>query len=193
MEREDELATIAAAIASCERCALCRTRTNTVPGEGNPDSGIMFIGEGPGRDEDLTGRPFVGRAGQLLDKMLASIGLDRSKVYIANIVKCRPPNNRTPEDGEQNACIGYLRAQYRVIRPKVVVCLGGTAARKLIDPSIRITRDRGQWHLKQGVWFLPTYHPSFLLRETDELHVRKREAWEDLLLLSDKLKSLSQD
>lgn len=193
MTREEELAEIASRIAGCRRCRLCETRTNTVPGEGNPYAGLLFVGEAPGHDEDVQGRPFVGKAGQLLDRMLASVNLDREKAYIANVIKCRPPNNRTPEPDEQTACIPFLRAQYSVIRPKIVVCLGATAARKLIDPNIRITRDRGQWTEKGGVWFLPTYHPSFLLRENSDQHRRKYEAWQDLLLLSDKLKTMVQE
>lgn len=166
----------------CAKCRLCETRTNVVPGEGNPNAVIMFIGEGPGRDEDLSGRPFVGAAGRLLDKMLGAIGLSREEVYIANVVKCRPPNNRTPEESEAAACMPYLRGQFALIRPKIIVCLGATAAKYIYDPDIRITRDRGVWKNSKGVWILPTYHPAALLRDES----KKRAAWEDMKKLKEK-------
>ena len=144
---------------------------------------LMFIGEGPGQQEDLTGRPFVGAAGQLLDKMLAAIGLTREQVYICNIVKCRPPNNRVPEPDERAVCMDYLRQQVALVRPKIIVCLGSTPARALLGEDVRITRDRGVWHLKKGVWFMPTFHPAALLRDLD----KKRPAWEDFKAIRDKL------
>jgi len=183
---EQKLNNLASHLVGCERCGLCRGRTHTVFGEGNPKATVMFVGEGPGQEEDLQGRPFVGPAGQLLDRMLASIGLSRSDVYIANVVKCRPPHNRNPEPDEAEACLPFLRMQYALIRPKIIVCLGSVAARNLIDPSIRITRDRGKWIEKGGVLFLPTYHPAALLRDTG----KKREAWQDLQMLSEKLKTM---
>ncbi|MDL2258557.1 uracil-DNA glycosylase [Eubacteriales bacterium OttesenSCG-928-K08] len=162
-------------IADCRACDLCQTRTNIAFGEGNKNADILFIGEGPGREEDLQGRPFVGPAGQLLDKMLAAIGLYREDVYIANIVKCRPPQNRVPLEEEANACITYLRAQTALIKPRIIVCLGATAAKYVYDKDVRITRDRGHWKQKNGVYILPTYHPAALLRDPPKKH----EAWAD--------------
>lgn len=174
------------AVRGCRRCPLCQYRTNVVPGEGNRNASLMFIGEGPGRDEDLSGRPFVGAAGQLLDKMIAAIGIKREDVYIANIVKCRPPGNRVPKEEEAKACIPYLRRQVYLIRPKVIVCLGATALRYVIDPEARITRVRGQWVERKGYWLIPTYHPAALLRDP----AKKYEAWEDFKKIRDKLKEL---
>ena len=176
------------ALGQCERCGLCQRRTHVVPGEGTRNADVMFIGEGPGQVEDETGRPFVGPAGQLLDRMLAAIGLDRTQVYIANIVKCRPPGHRVPGDDEAAACIPYLREQFRLIRPKILVCLGRTAAMHIIRPDIRITRERGIWVEKKGTWILPTYHPSALLR--DETNMKKREAWADMKSLRMKMQEL---
>ncbi len=173
---------------SCRGCALCSSRTNAVPGEGNKQSPVLFVGEGPGQVEDETGRPFVGPAGQLLDKMLAAIGLSREDVYIANVVKCRPPRNREPFPEEMQACLPFLRAQFLLIRPKIIVCLGRISAQALIDPELRITKARGIWQEKKGVLFLPTYHPSALLR--DETGDKKRQAWEDMKALRDKMKEL---
>ncbi len=173
-------------IESCEACGLAKTRNHTVPGMGNPKAKIMLVGEGPGRDEDLQGLPFVGAAGQLLDKMLAAIDLDRNQVYIANVVKCRPPANRTPLEEEAQACLPYLRAQTALVRPQIIVCLGKTAARYIYDEDIRITRDRGQWRVKKGVWVMPTYHPAALLRDAS----KKREAWEDFKAIAAKYKQL---
>lgn len=179
------------ALMQCQRCGLCQRRKNVVPGEGNRKAEILFIGEGPGQVEDETGRPFVGPAGQLLDRMLAAIGLNREEVYIANIVKCRPPGNRVPTDEEAEACIPYLREQFRLIRPKIIVCLGRTAAMHVIRRDIRITRERGQWVKKAGIWILPTYHPSALLR--DETNMKKREAWEDMKSLRAKLEEVRKE
>ncbi len=171
-------------IRACNRCGLCQGRTNAVPGEGNRNADILFIGEGPGQVEDETGRPFVGPAGQLLDKMLAAIDLSREQVYIANIVKCRPPRNRVPTDEEAAICMPYLREQFKLIRPKIIVTLGSTAGKYIIKPDLRITREHGQWTQRAGVWMLPTYHPSALLR--DETNQKKREAWEDLKKLRER-------
>jgi len=151
---------------SCTKCDLHKTRTNVVVGVGNRCSEVLFIGEGPGESEDLKGEPFVGRAGVLLDEMLSIIGLSRDKnIYIANIVKCRPPNNRDPNDTERAACIGWLRAQYAAIKPKIVVCLGRVAATELIDRQFKITLEHGKWFDKDGVKFMALFHPAALLRD----------------------------
>lgn len=149
----------------CRRCSLGETRTNLVFGVGNRQAEVMFIGEGPGRDEDLQGVPFVGKAGQLLDDMLSIIDLDRTQVYIANIVKCRPPNNRDPLTVEQEACIKWLRQQTRLISPKIIVCLGRIAAKRIIDEDFSITRQHGQWIEKGGIHMMAMYHPAALLRD----------------------------
>ena len=171
----------------CERCLLSKGRHCVVPGEGNPHADVMFVGEGPGHEEDLAGRPFVGPAGQLLTKMLAAIDLSRENVYITNIVKCRPPGNRNPEENEAEACLPFLRAQTALIRPKIIVCLGKVAATYIYSREVRITRDRGRWVEKKGVWILPTYHPAALLRDP----AKKRETWEDLKSLKKKMEELS--
>lgn len=168
---------------ACRRCGLADTRTNVVFGEGNPEAEVMCIGEGPGEQEDLTGRPFVGRAGQFLDEMLSIIDLDRSRYFIGNMVKCRPPQNRDPLNTEIEACIGYLRNQVALIRPKIIVCLGRIAATRLIREDFKITREHGQWFEKAGVHMMAMYHPSALLRDP-----RKRpEAFEDLKKLQAKI------
>ena len=171
------------AVGACEKCRLCQTRKHVVLGEGDPHAALMFIGEGPGQQEDETGRPFVGAAGQLLDRMLAAIGLTRAQVYICNIVKCRPPQNRVPEPDERAACLDYLRQQVALVRPKVIVCLGSTPPRALLGEDMRITRDRSTWQLRKGVWFMPTFHPAALLRDQD----KKRPAWEDFKAIRAKL------
>lgn len=178
--------TLLAEIAACERCRLCERRTQAVPGEGDPHADLMCIGEGPGREEDAQGRPFVGAAGLLLEKMLAAIGRTRADVYIANAVKCRPPDNRVPEPDEIAACLPFLRAQVALIRPRVIVLLGATALKAVLSPDMRITRDRGQWVERKGVWFMPTFHPAALLRDES----KKRPVWEDLKAVRDKLASL---
>ena len=170
----------------CQKCGLAETRTNVVFGEGARDAEVMFIGEGPGEQEDRTGRPFVGRAGQLLDDMLAMIDLKREKVFIGNMVKCRPPQNRDPLHIEQEACIGYLRNQVALLKPKIIVCLGRIAAMKLIKEDFKITREHGQWIEKAGVWMMAMYHPSALLRDP-----RKRpESFEDLKSLQAKIREV---
>ena len=173
-------------VARCGLCGLCRGITHKVPGQGNRTSPLMLIGEGPGQAEDEQGLAFVGAAGQLLTRMLASIQIDREKVYICNIVKCRPPYNRIPTEEEARACMLHLRIQTALIRPKVIVLLGSTAAKYTLDPDIRITRARGQWTERKGVWMLPTYHPSALLRD----ETKKRDAWEDMKALKRKLEEL---
>lgn len=154
--------------AACEQCNKCRlgeTRTNLVFGVGNPNADILFIGEGPGENEDLQGQPFVGRSGQLLDKMLADIGLYRdSNIYIANIVKCRPPQNRDPQPDEQDMCINWLREQTRLIKPKIIVCLGRIAAQRIIDPNFRVTKEHGIFTERKGYYLMGTFHPAALLR-----------------------------
>ena len=170
----------------CQKCGLAETRTNVVFGEGARDAEVMFIGEGPGEQEDRTGRPFVGRAGQLLDDMLAMIDLKREKVFIGNMVKCRPPQNRDPLNIEQEACIGYLRNQVALLKPKIIVCLGRIAAMKLIKEDFKITREHGQWLEKAGVWMMAMYHPSALQRDP-----RKRpESFEDLKSLQAKIREV---
>lgn len=169
---------------NCRRCGLCETRTNVVVGVGNPRSKVMFIGEGPGENEDLQGEPFVGRGGQLLDKMLAAVDLDRkTNVYIANIVKCRPPKNRDPLPEEQEACIGWLRRQTALIKPKIIVCLGRVAACRLISPEFKVTREHGQFIEKNGVWMMGTLHPAAVLR----VPAKKPEWFEDFLALREKI------
>ena len=166
----------------CNACGLCENRRNVVFGVGNRNADIMFIGEGPGEQEDLKGEPFVGAAGKLLDDMLSIIDLDRSKCYIANIVKCRPPQNRDPLDTEQDACIGYLKNQVALIRPKIIVCLGRIAARRIIEPEYKITRDHGTWIERNGVWITSLYHPSALLRDLS----KRPDTFEDLIIIRNK-------
>ena len=168
---------------NCRRCPLAATRTNVVFGEGDPHAKLMFIGEGPGADEDRLGRPFVGRAGQLLDKMIAAMRFRREEVYIANVVKCRPPGNRVPTPEEAARCIGYLERQIRFIRPEVIVLLGATAATFLLDRREGITKLRGIWTEYHGIPVMPTFHPAFLLRQESA----KREAWHDLQMVMAKL------
>ena len=167
----------------CRRCPLAATRTNVVFGEGDPHAKLMFIGEGPGADEDRLGRPFVGRAGQLLDKMIAAMHLKREEVYIANVVKCRPPGNRVPTPEEAARCIGYLERQIKFIRPQVIVLLGATAVTFLLDRREGITKLRGIWQDYNGIPVMPTFHPAFLLRQESA----KREAWHDLQQVMAKL------
>ena len=171
---------------SCTKCGLCETRNNVVFGVGPRDADVMFIGEGPGEQEDLKGEPFVGAAGMLLDDMLSIIDLSRENCYIANIVKCRPPRNRDPLETEQDACIGYLRNQTALIKPKIIVCLGRIAAKRLIDPDYRITRQHGQWVKKGEIWMTAIYHPSALLRDVD----KRPETFEDLLSIRAKLREI---
>ena len=169
------------AIQGCLACPLGAGRLRFVFGEGNPSAQLMFIGEGPGRDEDLQGRPFVGKAGELLDKMIGALGLDRSQVYIANVVKCRPPDNRTPAPAEAQRCVGYLRRQIELIRPSVIVTLGATPLRELLGVQTGITRIRGQWQqldMLGGLPVMPTFHPAYVLRQyTQDV---RRAVWADL-------------
>ncbi len=170
----------------CRNCALADTRTNVVFGVGALDAEILLIGEGPGQSEDEQGVPFVGRAGQLLDDMLEIIGLDRTKVYIANIVKCRPPQNRDPLNVEQDACIGWLRRQTALLRPKMIVCLGRIAAKAIIKEDFRITAEHGQWFSRGGVQMTAIYHPAALLRDVS----KRPETFEDLKAIQVKVREL---
>ena len=170
----------------CTGCGLWHTRNRVVFGVGRKDADIMFIGEGPGEQEDLKGEPFVGPAGKLLDDMLSIIDLDRTNCYIANIVKCRPPQNRDPLPEEEDACIGFLRNQVALIKPDIIVCLGRVAARRIIDPDFHITRQHGSWYCKNGTWMTAIYHPSALLRD-----VHKRpETFEDLMFIQEKMREV---
>ncbi len=164
---------------SCEKCSLHETRTNVVFGVGNKDSEVLFIGEGPGQQEDLKGEPFVGRAGKLLDDMLTVIDLDRTKIYIANIVKCRPPGNRDPLPQEQETCMDWLRTQTRLISPKLIVCLGRIAAMKLIKPDFKITKEHGIWFDRGKFRMMALYHPAALLRDPG----KRPDTFADLKLL----------
>ena len=173
--------------AGCTRCGLCQTRHNVVFGIGNETADVMLVGEGPGEQEDLQGIPFVGPAGKLLDDMLRIIDLSRdSNCYIANIIKCRPPRNRDPQEGEQDACIPYRRKQTALVRPKIIICLGRIAAKRLIDPDYRITRQHGQWVQKNGIWMTAIYHPSALLRDVS----KRPETFDDLLSIRSKMQEI---
>ncbi len=176
------LAQLQKAIKGCTKCNLAKTRKNVVPGEGDPNARLVFVGEAPGEDEDIQGRPFVGRAGKLLDQLIGRIGLGRNEVYICNVLKCRPPNNRDPEPDEIAACKDYLTAQLNLIKPKVICTLGRHAYNTLFGVDEKITRIRGKLTLYNGTNLLPTFHPSYLLRNQTKMN----EAWEDM----EKLKSL---
>lgn len=170
----------------CQKCGLAETRTNVVFGEGARDAEVMFIGEGPGEQEDRTGRPFVGRAGQLLDDMLAMIDLKREKVFIGNMVKCRPPQNRDPLNTEREACFPFLRRQMALLQPKLLVCLGRIAATELIKPDFKITREHGQWFERDGMLLMAMYHPAALLRDP----TKKPDTFEDLKSLQQKIREV---
>ncbi|MBZ4655259.1 MAG: phage polymerase-related protein [Peptococcaceae bacterium] len=174
--KERELESLRAQVDTCQRCKLREGCQRVVFGEGNPEASLMLIGEGPGAEEDKLGRPFVGRAGQLLDKILEACGFERfTHTYIGNIVKCRPPQNRIPTDEERLTCRPYLHRQIGIIEPKIIVLLGATALQGLIDPQAKITKARGNWLMWQGIWVMPTYHPAALLRNPQ----LKRPTWED--------------
>jgi DNA polymerase len=173
------LSRVRAEIGDCTRCRLCSGRTQIVFGVGHPRARLMFVGEAPGQEEDLRGEPFVGRAGQLLDKMIASIGMRREEVYIANVVKCRPPDNRNPQPDEMDTCLPFLTGQIEAIRPAVLVALGKIAASALLREEIAITRERGRMRAFLGIPLMPTFHPAYLLRQyTPE---NRRAVYEDLL------------
>ena len=163
-------------IAECKKCRLCTNRTNIVLGEGNINAKIMFIGEGPGADEDKQGVPFVGKAGQLMNKAFQALGINREEIYIANIVKCRPPSNRVPEEDEAQACLNYLRNQVVLIKPEIIVLLGSTALKTILGKEYGITAVRGKWMEKNGIKYMPTWHPAALLRDEN----KKIEFWQDL-------------
>lgn len=181
--RDSSLEAIRDDLGDCRRCKLCEQRRTIVFGEGNPAAQLFFVGEGPGAEEDASGRPFVGRAGQLLDKIIAAIGLAREDVYIANIVKCRPPGNRTPERDEVETCEPFLFRQLALIRPRVIVALGSPAFQCLLRTREPISRARGEWRDWNGIKVMPTFHPAFLLRSPD----KKREVWEDMKKVRDYL------
>ena len=179
--------TLKAECLACRRCELCTDRTHVVFGQGVQTAEVLFVGEGPGQSEDEQGLPFVGRSGQLLDKYLFAIDLDRSKnCYIANIVKCRPPHNRDPLPTESEACMPWLREQFKLLQPKIIVCLGRIAAMKLIREDFKISREHGQWTQKGGIWFTALYHPSALLRDES----KRPDAFRDLKSLQAKVREL---
>ncbi|MEP7053283.1 MAG: uracil-DNA glycosylase [Pseudomonadota bacterium] len=173
---EARLAALAETVSACTRCGLCKQRTQTVFARGTGSSGVCFVGEGPGADEDAQGLPFVGKAGQLLDRMILAMGFDRDQVYVCNVVKCRPPDNRKPEIQEMAACLPYLQEQLALIRPQVIVALGATAMQGLLGITEGITRLRGKWQRFGEIDVMPTFHPAYLLRTP----AAKREVWEDL-------------
>lgn len=168
-------------VKNCNMCPLAKTRTNVVFGSGTEANKIMFIGEGPGYNEDKIGKPFVGRAGELFDKMLHAIKLTREDIYIANIVKCRPPNNRNPLEEESKKCIEYLRWQVKIVNPDIIVCLGAVAAKNIIEKDFRITKNRGIWYKKGSFNIIATYHPAAILRDDN----KKKDAWEDFKPIRD--------
>ncbi len=171
----------------CEKCELHQTRTNCVFGSGSRDSDVLFVGEAPGEKEDLSGVPFVGAAGKLLDKYLYAVGIARERVYIANILKCRPPKNRDPKPEEENACIDYLRAQVKLLNPKVIICLGRISAMRLIKPDFKITREHGQWFTRGKYLITAVYHPAALLRDPR----KKEEMLTDMQAIKAKLDELA--
>lgn len=171
------------AVKQCNKCKLCKNRTNTVFGVGNPNAKIMFIGEGPGADEDLQGEPFVGKAGKLMNEAFKGLGIKREEVYIANIVKCRPPNNRNPEKDEAIACMDYLRNQVMLIKPEIIVLLGSVALKNILGEEYGITKSRGKWIIKKDIKYMPTFHPAALLRDES----KKIYFWNDLKLVLEEL------
>ena len=176
------------ACGQCQGCSLWETRRHVVFDAGSRTAEVMLVGEGPGASEDEQGVPFVGKAGQFLDDMLELIGLDRTKVYITNVVKCRPPGNRDPMSVEQEACIGFLRRQTALVRPRIIVCLGRIAAMQIIKPDFKITREHGQWFARSGVRMMATYHPSALLRDPS----RRPDAFQDLKALEGEIRRICQ-
>ena len=171
---------------NCRACGLCETRTNVVFGVGDPNAEVLFVGEAPGEREDALGEPFVGRAGQLLDDMLAMIGLDRSRIYITNSIKCRPPQNRDPLNTEKDACAPFLQRQLELMHPKIIVCLGRVSAMEMIKPDFKITQEHGQFFEKNGVLMTALYHPAALLRDTD----KKPDTFVDLKRLQAKIRQV---
>lgn len=173
-------------IVNCTKCKLCKTRTNIVFSDGTKQTDLMLIGEGPGREEDEQGIPFVGKAGKLMNMAFAGLGLDRNSVYIANIVKCRPPQNRNPEEDESQACIDYLRNQVMLIKPKIIVLLGSVALKNVLGKDYGITSSRGKWVEQNGIWYMPTWHPAALLRDDS----KKIDFWKDMQLVIAKREEL---
>ena len=175
-------------IINCQKCKLCKNRTNIVFGVGNKQADIMMIGEGPGADEDSQGIPFVGKAGQLMNKALTGLGISREELYIANIVKCRPPQNRVPEQDEAEACLNYLRNQVILVKPKIIVLLGSTALKNILGKEYGITSLRGKWIERKGILYMPTWHPAALLRDEN----KKIEFWQDLKQVLKKYEEMSK-
>lgn len=173
-------------IKGCKKCKLCTNRTNIVFGIGDKNADVMFIGEGPGADEDRQGEPFVGKAGQLMDKAFQALEINRDKVYIANIVKCRPPQNRVPEEDEAQACLNYLRNQVILVKPKIIVLLGSTALKNILGNEYGITASRGNWIERKGILYMPTWHPAALLRD----EAKKIDFWKDLKKVKEKASEL---
>ena len=184
----ETLEEISAEVNKCNKCALCTNRKNVVFGVGNPNADIMFIGEGPGADEDEQGIPFVGKAGKLMNQAFKGLGINRDEVYIANIVKCRPPNNRTPLKEEVNACLNYLRNQVILINPKIIVLLGNTALKNILGEEYGITKVRGKWIVKKDIKYMPTFHPAALLRDES----KKIDFWNDLKLVLEEVKAIKE-
>lgn len=187
-DHAEKLAALKISCEDCHRCALGDTRTNLVFGTGSPDARLMFVGEAPGEREDATGIPFVGAAGQLLDRYLFAVGIPRDDVYIANILKCRPPKNRDPQPEEAETCIEHLRAQVRIIRPAILVCLGRISAQRLIKPDFRITRERGVWFTRGAFEMCAVYHPSALLRDPS----KREDMLEDMRAIAAKYRALTR-
>lgn len=173
-------------IINCKECKLCQNRTNIVFGNGNKEADLMFIGEGPGADEDKQGLPFVGKAGKLMNEAFKGLGIKREETYIANIVKCRPPQNRVPEQAEAQTCLNYLRNQVILVRPKIIVLLGSTALKNVLGKEYAITSARGKWIEKKGIKYMPTWHPAALLRDEN----KKIEFWKDLKEVANNLKKM---
>lgn len=175
----EKLEEIEDVVKKCSKCGLCSNRIQTVFGVGNPNADVMFIGEGPGADEDAEGEPFVGKAGKLMNQAFIGLGISREKIYIANIVKCRPPNNRTPFKEEADSCLDYLRNQVMIIKPKIIVLLGNTALKNILGEEYGITSTRGKWIEKKGIKYMPTFHPAALLRDDS----KKIDFWKDIELV----------
>ena len=173
-------------IVNCNKCRLCVNRKNIVFGQGNKNADIMFIGEGPGADEDIQGLPFVGKAGKLMNMAFEGLGIKREEVYIANIVKCRPPQNRVPEPDEAESCLNYLRNQVILVKPRIIVLLGSTALKNILGKELSITASRGKWIEKKGIYYMPTWHPAALLRDEN----KKIEFWRDLKCVVEKFNTM---
>ncbi len=173
-------------IVNCNKCRLCVNRKNIVFGQGNKNADIMFIGEGPGADEDIQGLPFVGKAGKLMNMAFEGLGIKREEVYIANIVKCRPPQNRVPEPDEAESCLNYLRNQVILVKPRIIVLLGSTALKNILGKELSITASRGKWIEKKGIYYMPTWHPAALLRDEN----KKNEFWRDLKSVVEKFNTM---